>query len=258
MLDQFHQLSDLVILIFVVSVCAGSAFASPFIGRALGLRSNKERDGTAFDAYKAVMAIAGVVLAFSLVQADSNLRSTQAIVRRESDAIVKADRSLLRFGDPAVLQVRPLLDAFARSQLRDEWPALVDKGRNLTTESRYSDLSRAVRGIEPQSRREETIYAEMIKALDDISDERDAIIDAASAQLAVFFWIVSCSFLVLGLVLGCLTEASISRATALSGTAAGIGLLMSFVAIVDQPFQGETSVKPTPIAGALVLDSNRR
>jgi hypothetical protein len=259
MLDKLHQLPDLVILIAFVTLLAGVAFASPFIGRMMGLAANKGRDEAVFDAFKTVMAMAGVVLAFSLVQADSNLRSAQAIVGREAIAVQTLDRTLLRFGgDPAIGQYRPMLDAFGRSQLRDEWPTFATKGRSPETDARYTALSRAVRTIEPQSRREEAIYAEMIKAMDDISDERENLIQDTGAQLPGFFWVVSGSFVLLGLVLGGLAEASVTRATALSGTAAGIGLLLSFVLIVDQPFQGQTAVKATPLERVLMLNAHRR
>jgi hypothetical protein len=257
MLDKIHQLPDLAILFIIVILSAGCAFASPFVGCAAGLKANKDRDGAVFDAFKTIMAMAGVVLAFSLVQADGNLRSVQSVVGSEANAMMLVDRCLLRFGDPAVAQYRPLLDAFGRSQLRDEWPTLAAKGRSSMTDARYTALSRALRHIEPQSRREEIIYTEMIKALDDMFDDRESLIQNANTQLPDFFWTVSCSFVLLGLLLGGLTEASFGRATALSGTAAGVGLLLAFVVIVDQPFLGQTSVKPAPIEKAVLLDSRR-
>ena len=259
MLELLRSLPNLVILAVGVSTLAAAAYASPFVGRRLlRLPEDKARDEAAFDAFKAVMAMAGVVLAFSLVQAESNLRSDQAQVGREASAILIVDRALLRIGIPDAANARPLLTAFIRSQLNDDWPSLVKSGtRSPVTDASYTALSRVVRSLEPQSRREEIIYAELIKAMDDVSDARETLIQDANLQLPDFFWTMALAFVFLGLVLGCLSEARINRAAALSGTAAGIGLLLSFVVIVDEPFRGETSIKPKSIENALVLNSRR-
>src|SRR4051812_19973524 len=125
MLELIHQLPNIAILALTVVLFASAAYASPFFGRRLGLRVDDDRDQASFDAFKAVMAMAGVVLAFSLVQAENNLRGDQAVVGREASAIMITDRVLLRIGDPQMVQARPILRAFVHSQLQDDWPSLV-------------------------------------------------------------------------------------------------------------------------------------
>ena len=258
MLELVHLLPNIVILILTVILFAGAAYVSPFVGRRLGLKVDDDRDQASFDAFKAVMAMAGVVLAFSLVQAENNLRGDQAVVGRESSAMMITDRVLFRIGDPEMIKSRQLLRDFGQSQLSQDWPSLVSgQGRSVATDIAFSRLSKAVRSYEPESKRQEVMYAEIIKAMDDIADARETLIQDANAQLPPFFWIMALSFVLLGLILGLFCKPSITRATALGGTAAGIGLLLSFVLIVDAPFHGETSVKPKPIHNALILNARR-
>lgn len=258
MLDWIFDLPNIVILACTVILFGSAAFASPFLGRLLGLKEDKKRDEASFDAFKAVMAMAGVVLAFSLVQAESNLRADQAMVGREASAMMITDRVLQRMGAEETRQARPLLKAFIESQVKQDWPSLVaSAGRSAATDRAYTALSKAVRSFEPQNKRQEIMYAELIKAMDDMSDAREVLVQDSTLRLPPFFWVMALSFVGLGLALGVLCEASITRASALGGTAAGIGLLLSFVVIVDEPFHGETSIKPKAIENVLILNGRR-
>jgi hypothetical protein len=244
MLDWIHDLPNLVVLTCTVLLFGGAAFASPFLGRLLHLKKDAARDEAS--------------LAFSLVQAESNLRADQAMVGREASALMITDRVLQRMGSEETRQARPLLKAFIESQVQQDWPSLVaSSGRSMATDRTYTALSKAVRSFEPQNKRQEIMYAELIKAMDDMSDAREVLIQDSTLQLPPFFWVMALCFVGLGLVLGVLCEASITRASALGGTAAGIGLLLSFVVIVDEPFHGETSIKPKPIENALILNARR-
>ena len=249
--DYLHHLPNLLILAVTVVLFGGAAFASPFLGRMLGSKHDRSRDAALFDAFLAVMAMAGIVLAFSLVQADGNLRTDEDHIGREASAIIAADRALQRIGLPGAPAARALLSGFVQSQLRDEWPTLAERGRDVRTDRHYGAMSDAVSALEPQSPRQQVIYAELIKSVDTISDVRETLVEDAGMHLPAIFWVVSAGFVMLGLVLGFLSEASLSRAAALAVTAAGIGLLFAFVLIVDRPFQGKSALRPGAIATAL-------
>jgi ABC-type multidrug transport system fused ATPase/permease subunit len=259
MIDQIHRAPDLVILLVMLLVLGGIAYVAPYVGRyALRLRADKARDETVYESYKAVMAMAGVVLAFSLVEANSNYRAAHALVARQASAMLIVDRVLVRSGIADAAKGRPLLDAFGRSQLTDEWPTITTLGRHAVTGEHYNALSRFVRKLEPQGQAQGIMYSELIKAMDDISDSRETLIDEAGNQLPDLFWVMAASFVLLGFVLGTMAEASVLRALSLGSTAAAIGVLLSFVLIMDQPFKGSSSVEPTAIEKILVLNSQRK
>jgi hypothetical protein len=259
LLEFLHDLPDLAVLPLIVALVVAGAMAAPFIGRRiLRLRPNAARDEAAFDAYKAIMAMVGVVLAFSLVQVNANLRSAETIVGREASAFALVDRTLLRFGGPGAAQVRPLLAAYGQSRIHDEWPDLARAGRNAETEARYTALSRAGRAIEPGDPRQQAMYAELLKGLDDLAESRDLVLQDAETELPLFFWIVTDGFLALAFALALLADNTLGRAVGLGAAAAGVALLLAFVIIVDQPYRGETSVSPSPIMKALVLNSRRQ
>jgi hypothetical protein len=259
MLDLIHTLPDLVILPMVVAILVAVAMLAPLAGRhLLRLQGNAARDEGAFDAYKAIMAMVGVVLAFSLVQVNGNLREAESLVAREASAFALVDRTLLRFGSDAALNARPLLAAYGRSRVDDEWPGLARSERNATTDLRYTALSRFARAVEPAQGRQQAMYSELLKGLDDLAETREMVLQDAETALPIFFWFVTGGFLALALALALMSDPALSRIVGLGASAAGVGLLLAFVIIIDEPYKGGTSVTPLAIKKALILNDRRQ
>ena len=258
MLDLLHTLPDIVILPLVVAVIVAIAMLAPLFGRrVLRIPLSADRDDVVFDAYKAIMAMVGVVLAFSLVQVNGNLRSAETLIGREASAFAAVDRILLRFGSQPALDARPLLAAYGQNRVNEEWPGLARAERNPSTDERYTTMSQAARALEPSPGRQQAMYAELLKNLDDLAETRELVLQDAQTELPLFFWIVTYGFLILAFALALLAEPTLGRTVGLGATAAGVALLLAFVIIVDQPYKGETSVSAAPIQKTLVLNARR-
>jgi hypothetical protein len=98
LLHFMHQLPDLGILAITLLAITGAAMLAPHMGRhVLRFPNHDERDDAAFDGYKSLMGLIGVVLAFSLVQANNNLRSDFAPQRQARlDRFAAASRQIWR------------------------------------------------------------------------------------------------------------------------------------------------------------------
>lgn len=257
-LSELHRLPDLAILGLVVLVVAGLAMSAPFIGRRLlKLSVHASRSEAALDAYKAVMTMTGVVLAFALVEANGNLHAIEGLVAKEGAALSAADRALLRSGNPQLIALRPALAAYGKSIVEEEWPLLAEVERSDATDDAYDALSRQARSVNPADARQQTMFAELLKALDDLADLREQRIAESEADLPPFFWVTAGGLLLVAFVLGLLTADTLATAVALAAAAAAVALVLAFVAIVDQPFEGDTSVKPKEIVKALTLNARR-
>lgn len=258
LLRLLHQLPDLAILALVVVVLTGFAMAAPFIGQRLfRLPADEKRADAAFDAFKAVMAMTGVVLAFALVEANANLHAVQALVAKEAAAITAADRSLLRSGNPGLITLRPALAAYATSIVDDEWPLLATEARSGDTDDAYNALSKQARAVNPADARQQAMFSELLKALDDMADYREQRLVEGESDLPSFFWVTTGGLLAIGFGLALLTAATLHGIVSVGATTAAIALLVGFTIIVDQPFEGETSVTPKEIVKALQLNSRR-
>jgi len=256
-LHLLHQMSDLEILILTVAVVTCLTMAAPHIGRyVLRLPENNDRDDAAFEGFKAVMSMTGVVLAFSLVQANNNLREVDGVVSKEATTIALTDRALLRFGKPEAAAVRPLLAAYGGAVV-DEWPLLALQQRSEAVDAAYNALSKAARAVAPDDSRQTSMYNELLKSLDDLSDLREQVLADSDYGLPRFFWITTACLLGLGVVLAAATSSTLSRTVGVGAPAGAVALLLAFAIIVDLPFEGETSVSPRPIQNALMANAHR-
>ena len=258
MLTILHRLPDLGILAVILLVLVGAVLFAPIIGHSLfGLTDNKERDDAAFDAFKAIMSMTGVVLAFSLVQATANLRAIEANVGKEAATLSAIDRVLLRIDVPAFAHMRPLLASYGDSLIRDEWPQLALQRRSDRTERAYSLLSRAVRSVTVDTPRQQAMYNELLKVMDDAADLREQIIADSELSLPSFFWTTVAGLMLIGFALACVTDATLNRRTGLAATTAAVALLLAFVVIIDVPFEGQTSVSTREIRNVLLVNAHR-
>jgi len=80
------------------------------------------------DALTVVIGFVGLILAFSLVQEQNNVRSLEAKVGTEANNLAQLDRLLVRFGAPGDDALRISLREYANSIVKDEWREL-RKGR---------------------------------------------------------------------------------------------------------------------------------
>jgi hypothetical protein len=257
-LTLLHNLSDLQILLLTVCAITAAAVIAPHVGRhILRLPENSARDDAAFDAFKAIMSMIGVVMAFSLVQANTNLHAVETTVGKEAAALISTDRILLRSGKPELVALRPLLAAYGNSLIHDEWPELRTGERSDEATEAYNQLSKSARAIAPDDTRQQAMYNELLKSLDDLSDLREAVVSDSDLHLPEFFWITTFCLLGLAFALALLTANSLNRTVGVGAAAAAVGLLLAFVIIVDLPFEGETSVTPRAIEKALLVNARR-
>jgi hypothetical protein len=258
LLHYIHQLPDLGILAITLIAITGAAMLAPYIGRhVLGFPKNDERDDAAFDGYKGLMGLIGVVLAFSLVQANNNLRLVAETVSKEASVIATFDRILLRSGKPDLIALRPFLAKYGESLVNDEWPLLSRGERSDATGEAFNNLTNGVRATVPEDARQQAIYAELLKTTDDLFDLREELLTDSELGLPKFFWVTALGLLILGFVLASLTTSSLSRTVGVGAPAAGVALLLAFVIIVDLPFEGETSIGPDAIKKTLTIDAHR-
>jgi hypothetical protein len=256
--DLLYGLSEvgLIALLFGAMAIACFGFA-PYIGQKLGWTvPNNDRADYIIRAQATLIAVTGMVLAFSLVQAQGNIRRAEELVAKEASIINTLDRLLLRYGEQGAA-LRPLLRSYTTSVIEDEWPALRDGQSSPACSARLTSLSDAVYQLDPQTGRQVTMYGEMIKSLDEMADEREHRISAANLKLHPGFWMIT---FLLGLILVALStaiEAVGYHTASIAAQGLALALLAALVFSSDRPFKGNISVSPAPIVKALAAMSAR-
>ena len=253
-----HELPNIGIMAVIVGTLLLAVIMGPLIThRILGLQASDKRSSGALDAFKAIAAWAALVIVFSLVQAQGNLRLTEADINKEASAFNNMDRVLLRSGDPTFVNLRPALHAYGRAVIDKEWPLLAHGGRAPEANNAFAVLSRAGYAFQATNSREEAMFGQYVQRMNELSDLRNTRLNNSDLSLPSLFWATICMLLLLMVVLASLVTPAPERTVQVLGMIIALGILLSQVVIVDLPFSGETSASPGPIERMLAYSQTR-
>ena len=249
MIAYLYSLSDVsVALLF--SVVAALAFAlAPLVRARLFGGVSESSSEVARTTMTAITGFTGAVLAFSLVQAQGNLRVVEKTVTTEAMQLHQIDRILANYGDERVAAIREAVRVYAQSVVTDEWPKLSEGGRSQVTTDLFQSLSRRILAIEPASPRQNIIYGDLMKIVDQLAESRQDRLSATDLALPPIYWETIGSLMVLLITFSAFVEPR--RAFSLGGMGIGLALLITLVFIFDQPFLGDISVTPDPMVRVL-------
>jgi len=196
--------------------------------------------------------LAFTVFTLALVLADvrANLGKTLDATLREASIISRLDDELEVAGGAAAAAARADLRAYAATVTDHDWPAL---SKHMPSLSREGDdavkslraSTRAVAQASPGS-------ASAINGfLSQIEDFRLGRLESATKSVPNVFWWIIFAFLVGSMAMNGRHPPGRTSGTLIFLHMAGIGLVLALILIMDQPFRGETSVSPDPIAHLL-------
>ncbi len=231
------------------------------LGHRYRIRFRKKPDESTYeimDAFIAVASAAAVVLAFSLVQVDTNLSKVDDNITKEANAINALDRAFLRMGNPKLEAARKPLMEYAIAIVKDEWPLLTERDRSEKVDELYRSLSVTLRGAEPVTQREIAIFGEALRAIDQMGDYREQRINSAASGLSSLFWksIVGIFFLLMLIALH--TDPTRRRLWSMIAISATLGVLLALVVILDSPFAGESTLEADAIERVMGVMNSRQ
>jgi len=252
MLDRLYDLSDFWVFLIFAGCAVGGFGLAPLVGNRLGWTApDKDRAEFAIRALTTIASFTAVLLSFSLVQVNGNLRQAGALVDREASQVDLLDRQLQRYGGPQASALRLELRAYVGSIVEDEWPAF----RNGRESAKTTQLSRAfIRGVlalDPAPGRQTATDDALQKTLDGVIDLRAQRLTAAELKLPSMFWYLILTLVLMMVGLSTMIEPSAIHAISIASTGVAIALLAALVFTIDTPFMGENSVAPSPFAKTL-------
>ena len=245
MIDWLYSLAEPVTLALSVSILVALVVLLPRLVRRLPRMAPSESNTDfAMRIQTTLFTMTSLVLTFTLVQADINFRQVDSLVSVEAARIEQLDRLLTRYGSAEAASVRPLLLAYARSIVKEEWPTMLRGSESPVTGPQFAPISRRILAISPAGGRQSLIFAEMLKSLDAIAESRAARLGAVSLGLPAIYWDVVLFALALLIFVTCAIEQTPFRTVVLATQAAVLGAFVGFVFLMDQPFKGENGVSP--------------
>lgn len=194
--------------------------------------------------FGSIITLSGLLIGFLLNQAQTNLREVQSLVSQEAGRINNLDRLLTRYGDPAVAVIRQELFEYMNSVVNDEWPLLENGLGSKKTHMLWRGISRKIMSLEPVTNRQIAMYTDIIKKSEEVAESREARIERANIRLPNLFWVVILICILSLLATNTLFLPSEAFFLGLKILPVTLGALISLLVITDQPFKGQSSVKP--------------
>ncbi len=248
MIDFLYSIPEAFLLALSALLFAALILVLPLLVQRLPLLRGSDANSEFLARMQApLFTMTALVLAFTLVQAEANFRYVDSQVTAEASQINQLDRLLTRYGTEEAGKVRPMLHAYARSIVTDEWPQMLKDGRSEKTRLAFSSVSQGVMAFEPQPGRQSLIYAEMLKQLDAIAQARETRLDNVEVGLPAIYWEVIAFAVVILLVVTSTFVQTPYRRAVLTAQMSLLGAFVGLTFLMDQPFKGETAIFPGPI-----------
>ncbi len=231
-------------------VCGGSVAISligaMFVHRRIPSPLRRPNNEVGGFIYATLGVVYAVILAFVVVVVWEQFSDTQAVVEREADAVGDLALTARAFPESAGIAVRAALMRYAETVVRDEWPHMA---RGEESAEAYAELVRvgdAFNGITPANDRERAAYAECLRLLSILRDQRRGRIIASSTSLPPLMWVLLIGGGVLTVFFTFLFGSEKPRAQFwMTGMLAGmIGFVLFLILALDLPFTGGLHVTP--------------
>lgn len=259
-MDILYSLSNMqLITVVCTSLIALFLLATFAFRKILPFRFSKEDINFVIQTQTTLFSVCSLILAFSLVQVEGNLRKVAAQISQEATQINDFDRLLLAsnaFNLP-MTDARKLLINYVESITTSEWQAISDGKETDLVNPNFAELSKLLMSKHTQSDKNSAAYSEILKQLGSLADARDTRIELAGLALPKIFWGTILVALVITVTVSALLAISKIKTFIMGFQVFVLGLLLSVVYINDKPFKGETSVNPNAIKKTISIMHTR-
>ncbi len=234
---------SLVYALFMSAAAGAAALACVLLAPVVRAPNTKEMLDVAMRTTGAVTAALTLTLAFCAVQARGQMADAQRQVQAEAAAIAGLVRLAERMG-AAGQAMLPALGSYLHSIAAEEFRTMAQAGRHPDTQRAAEALEQAVYAA--AATLPDRFATDLLDEADQAEAAREARLQAAAAGLPAQFWTLILLLAGLMVATGPLYPPRAHVVAMLAVQAAGLGALVAFVFLMDQPFRGDLAVSPEP------------
>jgi len=198
-------------------------------------------------------AIYAVLLAFVVVAVWDQFGDARVVVATEANQLNDLSRMAQGFPAPVSSRVLEGLRAYGQSVIDDEWQAMSRGESSPKTQAAIDNLWQLFREVEPQTNRENALYAESLDRLNDMSDNRRLRIHASADDIPlviqILLWGGGLMTIAFTYFFG--VKSIKSQALMTAALAGEIAFLLFLVVVLDNPFHGYLRLPPEPMQQTL-------
>ncbi len=191
-------------------------------------------------------AIYAVLLAFVVVVVWGQFGDAKTNVQREANQLNDLSRMAQGFSAPAQQRMLEGLRGYARSVIDDEWETMSRGLASQKTQAAIDNLWLIYREVDPQTNRENALYAESLDRLNEMSDSRRLRIHASADDIPVVIQVLLWGG---GLIMIAFTyffgvKSIRSQALMTAALAGEIAFILFLIVALDNPFHGYVRLPP--------------
>jgi hypothetical protein len=131
-----------------------------------------------------------VVLAFVVVSVHDQYEEANSAATKESAVLVSLYRDSMALPEPSQPGIQAAIRTYIDEVERNEWPALARGERSEPARDAFDRLERTFRDVEPQTTKQQIVFAESLRRLNDVSDLRSARTIQSSSGLPGLLYFV--------------------------------------------------------------------
>jgi hypothetical protein len=204
--------------------------------------------------HSSLLAFAVFVLALVLSDARANMSKADDAVLREAATLERLDWELGLIGSQEAGAVRKHVRDYAKAVVEFDWPSL-GQSRPALSQQAGEALTRLFVGVRSIASLRPDMAGTLGSLLDRLHEFRhDRLAGATRAVPAIFWWLIA-AFLLGAMMLNGRHPLDFASVSLITLHMAAIGLVIAFILVMDEPFRGEASIAPHPIASVFDDDN---
>ncbi len=191
-------------------------------------------------------AIYAVLLAFVVVVVWGQFGDAKTNIQTEANQVNDLSRMAQGFSNPAQQRMLEGLKGYARSVIDDEWDTMSRGLASPKTQAAIDNLWQIYREVDPQTNRENALYAESLDSLNEMSDGRRLRVHASAddipAVIQVLLWGGGLIMIAFTYFFG--VKSIRSQALMTAALAGEIAFILFLIVALDNPFHGYVRLPP--------------
>lgn len=240
-------------VLIAVIVSAGALLAASVyrVMRAAGVELDQRSRDYAQIVYLGLFALTALMMTLSTLEVRASVGKVSMKVKEEGFTLVHLDRLLMHYGPERTAEARKALSDYAKAVVDEDWP-LMRQGAPDGSPRIYELLARLNRALGELPETHGGLVDRMLEDLNDLEQQHDdRIIAASDTRLPnLFWWLIGALVAAVCVMAGLIIVRPVGFIF-LGVKLTAIALMVSFLAVVDGPFRGETAVSAQPIIYAL-------
>jgi NADH:ubiquinone oxidoreductase subunit 6 (subunit J) len=221
--------------------------------RGLGRLMTEADRGVAGNYFSMAGTFTALLLALLTVMVHEEYNGARAAASAEANAVGDLFLFIQSVDDPREGEIEQRIEDYTRAVIDEEWAALARGESSPRAWRLFYDIGVMIDDLEPETRREQQLYAQMLDGFAIMADQRRDRLSKAGTTLPAVMWAMLFVSILITMSYAVAMGGGTSPVSAamLCVLAVLIGLVLSVMVAMNSPFGGGLGVQPSDMTALL-------